>query len=77
MDIAIGCFADFNHEIGIFCIKFHFGDHALVQTEKMYNTKMDIFSIPTVEDFHVIFSGNSLKFVDLTTVETPKPGHIL
>ena len=65
------------HEIGPFVIKYHFGVHCVVQSEKMYNAPLNIFSIHIVEDSYMIFNGYSCKFVDLTTVETPKPGYIL
>ena len=65
------------HEIGPFVIKYHFGVHCVVQSEKMYNAPLNIFSRRLVEDFHMIFNGYSGKLVDLTTVQSPKLGYFL
>ena len=65
------------HEIAPFGIKFHFGVHVLVQSVRMYNATLNIFSIHMEEDIHMIFNGYSGKLVDLTTVQSPKLGYVL
>ena len=59
-----------------FVIKFHFGVHCVVPSEKMYNAPLNIFSIPIVEDFHMIFSGHASMVVVFATLQSPKPGVI-